>query len=309
VESLAVSVIGVGHLGQHHARIYAELPDVELKAVVDTDKARGEEIASARGCAALTDYRDLADVKAVSVVTPTTSHHEIAKYFLERGIAVLVEKPIALKPDEARDLIETAVASGAVLQVGHIERFNRAVQDLRAIIKQPRFIEAHRLGPYKPRVKDVGVVQDLMIHDIDLILELVGSPIERVEAVGVNVLSPSEDIANARLHFANGCIANVTASRITPEPMRKIRIFQSDAYFSLDYAKQQVEYYHKKGLGIQHDVLPTEKGEPLRDELIDFVDCVRTGRPPEVPGEAGLRALELTIAILDDIAARNPVLR
>lgn len=307
--ALRLAVIGVGHLGRHHARILAALPGAELVAVVDTNRARAEEIAAASGTRALFDARDLAGrVDAVTVAVPTERHLEIAQPFLAAGVSVLVEKPMARSLDEADAMIRVAAASGAVLAVGQTERFNPAVAAARPLLTDPRFIEVHRLGTFPERSLDIDVVFDLMIHDIDVVLSLVRAEVESIEAVGVPVLTGRVDIANARLRFANGCIANLTASRISRDRVRKIRFFQPFAYLSIDYAAQKIELWRLvKGAGpmpsIEGGEMPVVSEEPLKRELADFVDAVAGRRAPLVTGHDGRRALELASRISDRIAS------
>ncbi len=307
--ALRLAVIGVGHLGRHHARILAALPGAELVAVVDTNRARAEEIAAASGTRALFDARDLAGrVDAVTVAVPTERHLEIAQPFLAAGVSVLVEKPMARSLDEADAMIRVAAASGAVLAVGQTERFNPAVAAARPLLTDPRFIEVHRLGTFPERSLDIDVVFDLMIHDIDVVLSLVRAEVESIEAVGVPVLTGRVDIANARLRFANGCIANLTASRISRDRVRKIRFFQPFAYLSIDYAAQKIELWRLvKGAGpmpsIEGGEVPVVSEEPLKRELADFVDAVAGRRAPLVTGHDGRRALELASRISDRIAS------
>jgi predicted dehydrogenase len=302
-EALRVAVIGVGHLGRHHARILSSLDGAQLVAVVDTAADRAAEAAAASGARALTDYREIfGQVDAVTVAVPTELHREIALPFLEQGIAVLVEKPMARSLEEADELVAAARASGATLGVGHTERYNPAVAAVLPLVTSPRFIEVHRLGVFPDRSLDIDVVFDLMIHDLDIILALVRSDVESIEAVGVPVLTPRYDIANARLRFASGCIANVTASRISRERVRKIRFFQPDAYISIDYAAQEVEGWRlvpREGErpSIQGGPLPVQRDEPLRRELADFVRAARSKSAPLVDGDAGRRALELATRI------------
>jgi predicted dehydrogenase len=301
--SLRVGVVGVGQLGRHHARILSTLPDVELVAVVDTNRARAEEIAAAQRARALFDAHDLiGQVDAVTVAVPTGLHRDVALPFLSTGVAVLVEKPMAGNLAEADALMAAAAQSGATLAVGHTERFNPAVAAARPLLVDPRFIEVHRLGTFPDRSLDIDVVFDLMIHDLDVVLSLVASDVESVEAVGVPVLTGRVDIANARLRFANGCIANITASRISRDRVRKVRFFQPAAYLSIDYAAQKLEVWRLvKGEGpmpsIDGGEVPVRSAEPLKRELEDFVDAVVSRRPPLVTGAQGRRALELATEI------------
>jgi predicted dehydrogenase len=305
MSELRVAVIGVGHLGKHHARILAEVPGARLVAVVDPQPERAAAAAEGTGARALADYRELFDeVDAVTVAAPTEIHHDVALPFLERGVSVLVEKPMTRTIAEADALIAAAKTSGATLGVGHTERYNPAVAAVMPFVTTPRFIEVHRLGVFPDRSLDIDVVFDLMIHDLDIILALVKAEPTAIEAVGVPVLTDKYDIANARLRFSSGCIANVTASRISKERVRKIRFFQPDAYVSIDYAEQEVEGYRlKRREGqrpeIQGGKLPVSREEPLKRELTDFVNAVREKRPPLVDGHAGRRALALAQAIAD----------
>jgi len=303
--SLRIAVVGVGHLGRHHARLLSSLPGVQLSAVVDTNRARAEEIAQASGTRALFDARDLVgQVDAVTIAVPTELHRDIAMPFLEAGIGVLVEKPMARSLMEADELIAAAARANVVLAVGHTERFNPAVEAARPLLVDPRFIEVHRLGTFPERSLDIDVVFDLMIHDLDVVLSLVRAEVESIEAVGVPVLTGRVDIANARVRFANGCIANLTASRISRDRVRKIRFFQPAAYLSIDYAAQKIELWRLvKGAGpmpsIEGGELPVTSEEPLKRELADFIDAVSSRRPPLVDGAQGRRALALAQQITD----------
>jgi predicted dehydrogenase len=305
VADLRVAVIGVGHLGKHHARLLAGIDGAQLVAVVDPDRERATAAAATTGARALDDYRELFDqVDAVTVAAPTERHHEIAMAFLDRGISVLVEKPITRTLEEADALIAAAAASGATLATGQTERFNPAIATVMPFVTTPRFIEVHRLGVFPDRSLDIDVVFDLMIHDLDIILALVKAEPISIEAVGVPVLTDKFDIANARLRFPTGCIANVTASRISKDRVRKIRFFQPDAYVSIDYAEQEVEGYRLlrrdgERPQIQGGKLPVIREEPLKRELTDFVHALRDKRRPLVTGEDGRRALALAQAIAD----------
>ena len=303
-EALRLAVIGVGHLGRHHARILAAMPEVRLTAVVDTNKERAAEIAAASSTDALTDYRGLlGEVDGVVVAVPTELHAEIAVPFLERGTPVLVEKPMSRTIADADRMIAAAAEGKAVLAVGHTERHNPAVAIALRLVTAPRFIEVHRLSAFPDRSLDIDVVFDLMIHDLDVILAIVGPDVVSIEAVGVPVLTGKYDIANVRLRFASGCIANITASRISKDRIRKIRFFQPDAYLSVDYASQEVEGYRlirkEPRPDIQGGTIPVERDEPLRRELIDFVNAIRGGGAPLVDGVAGLRALTLASQIAE----------
>lgn len=300
-----VGVVGVGSLGKSHARIYSELAEANLVGVFDVDAARAEAMAREYGTRAFPDLDALAaQVDAVSVVVPTDRHYEVGCRLLERGIHLLVEKPIAASTAEAEELVARAQEKKAILQVGHVERFNPVLSFLDGLTRPPRFIEAHRLAPYPPprpglppRGTEVSVVLDLMIHDLEVILHLVKAPVKEIRAVGVPVLSPTEDIANVRLQFENGCVANVTASRISPERMRKIRVFLEDTYISLDYQKQAGELFRKTAAGIVREDIPIEKGEPLALELRSFLQCVGRRDKPVVSGEHAAEALKLAVAI------------
>ncbi len=309
VKPLRVAAIGVGHLGRHHARILSSLPGATLVGVVDVKPERAAEIAEQFQSTPFTDFHDLfGRVDAVSIAVPTQAHVEVAAPFLDRGIPVLVEKPLARSVEEADELIDLAAARGTVLAVGHTERFNPAVGVAARHLNNPRFVEVHRLGTFPERSLDIDVVFDLMIHDLDIVLSMVGGGVTSVEAVGVPVLTGRVDIANARLRFDNGCIANITASRISRDRVRKIRFFQADAYLSIDYASQEVEMYRLvKGEaprpGIEGGKLEVAREEPLVRELADFLEAVRTGRAPLVTGQDGRRALELAQRITDRMAA------
>ncbi|HUR33181.1 MAG TPA: Gfo/Idh/MocA family oxidoreductase [Vicinamibacterales bacterium] len=300
---MKIAVIGVGHLGRHHARIIGTLPGVELTAVVDVNQARAEEIAATNQTRALLRPTSLlGKVDAVTIAVPTEQHLAVALPFLESGIPVLVEKPMARSLQEADEMIAAAAKAGVVLAVGQTERFNPAVEAARTMVRDPRFIEVHRLGTFPERSLDIDVVFDLMIHDLDVVLSLVNAEVDSIEAVGVPVLTGRVDIANARVRFANGCIANFTASRISRDRVRKIRFFQPAAYVSIDYAAQKVEMYRLvKGEGpkpsIEGGDLPVVNEEPLKRELSDFVDAVRTRRAPLVDGAQGRRALALATEI------------
>ena len=303
-----IAVVGAGHLGRHHARVLSVLPGVELVAVVDTNQGRAAEVSAGVRTSAVTDFRDMLDkVDAVTIAVPTERHCEIARPFLDAGVHVLVEKPIARSLAEADDMIQTAEKAGTILAVGQTERFNPAVAAARPMLSDPRFIEVHRLGTFPERSLDIDVVFDLMIHDVDIVLSLVKSEIEAIEAVGVPVLTGRVDIANARLKFVNGCIANLTASRISRDRVRKIRLFQPMAYMSIDYAAQKLEVWRlvkERGPApeIEGGDMPVENEEPLKLELADFVAAVTARRAPMVPGEQGRRALALVTEIANRMA-------
>jgi predicted dehydrogenase len=305
--NVRIGVIGVGHLGQHHARLLASMNGVELVGICDINRARGDEIAAKFGAPAFGESRELLGrVDAVTVAVPTVAHLDVALPFLQAGVATLVEKPIAPSVADADRLVEAAERGGAMLATGHTERFNPAVAAALPIISEPRFIEIHRLGTFPERSLDIDVIFDLMIHDLDLLLSVVRSEVTGIEAVGVNVLTPKADIANARLRFASGCIANVTASRISRERVRKARFFQSDAYVSIDYAAQELEVFRLVKNGprplIHGGKVEVATEEPLRRELADFVEAVRSGRRPGVTGRDGRLALELATRVADTMA-------
>jgi len=309
-EPLRVGVVGVGSLGQWHARIYSELPDVELTGIYDADAARAREIAERYQTRAFTNIAALAAaVDAASIVVPTDRHYAVFQQLLDKGVHMLVEKPIAASYAEAQAMVDAAGAADVLLQVGHVERFNPVLAFLDENLTRPRFIEATRLAPYPPprdgappRGTEVSVVLDLMIHDLDIILHLAKSPVTAINATGVVVLSPTEDIANARINFENGCVANVTASRISQDKLRKIRVFQDDTYLSLDYMNQAGQLCRKTAQGIAATSVPIEKGEPLAAELLSFAQCVRQRRDPVVTGRHGTAALRLAVDICRIIA-------
>lgn len=315
MKTLRCAVIGVGHLGQYHAEKYTKLPGIELVAVCDTDKTRCDEIAAKLNTRAVYDHTDLlGQVDAVSIVVPTVYHHAVAKDFLSHGVHVLLEKPITKTLAEADDLIQTAKQHKVVFQIGHLERFNSALLALRSHLKQPRFIESHRLAPFKPRCTDVNVILDLMIHDIDIIQTVVQSPIKHLTATGAAVLSPTSDIANARIEFDSGCIANVTASRISFKMERKMRIFQSNLYASVDFQEQQYKIY-RKGDGEMFPGIPNiiedasnfTPNDAIQLETMAFLDAIRENKSPVVTGEDGFMALKTALAITDMIR-QSPLL-
>jgi len=324
-----VGVIGVGHLGQQHARIYHQLG--ALAAVVDADAARGAEIAATYAVPHYTDFRQLfGKVDAVSVAVPTVGHHEVAKAFLERGIPALVEKPLTKTIEQGEELCRIAREKNVALQVGHVERFNPAVTAVLDVIKKPRFIEVHRLSPFRFRSSDIDVVLDLMIHDLDIVLHLTGSPLARVDAVGMSLLFGKEDMANARLEFEDGCVANLTASRISEKSMRKTRIFSEDCYVTVDtLAKEAWIYRTTPQLGEALSKLPKDRDlnladlatipkefysvqevklaeeEPLARELQSFLAAVEQKKEPVVPGEHGVRAMKAAEKILTEMRAHR----
>jgi predicted dehydrogenase len=306
LRKVRVGVVGVGSLGQWHARVYSELPGAVLVGVYDLNTRRAQDIADRYKTRVFTDFNELAaQVEAASIVVPADKHHAVAMQMIAQGVNLLVEKPIAVTTAEAEEMVKAAHEKKLILQVGHQERFNPVMKFLESVLLHPRFIESHRLSPYpapplfggKPRGTEVSVVLDLMIHDLEVILHLVRSPVREIHAVGIPVLSPSEDIANVRLAFENGCVANITTSRISPESLRKIRIFQEDAYISLDYQRQTGEIYRRQAGKIEKERIPIEKGNALDIELAAFIDCVRTKSNPVVSGEQAAEALNLAVTI------------
>jgi len=300
MKKLRIGVVGLGRLGSLHAEIYSTLKDVELVAVCDIDKSKTEYLGHKLKTKCYTDYKELfkLGIDGVSIVTPTSLHYKIAKAFLNNNIDVLIEKPITKKLSEAEELIEIAKKKNLIIQVGHVERFNSAIEALEKFYSTPRFIEVHRLGPFTPRVKDVGVVLDLMIHDIDIILGLVKSKIKSIDAIGVKILTDHEDIANARIRFENGTICDLTASRVTNDSLRKIRIFQKDSYISIDYMNQEAVISKKVKNKIISRNIDIKKEQPLKKELASFVDSVRNRKKPVVSGVEAYNALLVAHKIL-----------
>ena len=335
--SIKVAVLGVGSLGQNHARIYKDLHqkgEIELIGVFDTNHEQAKSIAAKYGTIALNSLEEAASANALSIVTPTITHHQLAKSLLEKGKHLLIEKPMTDNVNEAAELVNLAKLQDCVLQVGHIERFNPVFNFLQKAVQEPRFIESHRLSPYPARSMDIGVVLDLMIHDLDIVLTFVSSRVEHVDATGVRVLSPSEDIANARLRFSNGCVANLTASRVSPERIRKIRVFSGGdqpSYISLDYREQKGFHYRlakkeekessllKKllvandssivsqlgGKRVVREPVPIEHKEALKVELESFVKCVKEKQAPIVTGESAKQAIELALEITRQIEQQS----
>lgn len=305
MHSIRTAVIGVGYLGRFHAQKYKQLPQSTLVAVCDANTATAEKVAQELGVAATTDFHALLDqVDAVSIVVPTQKHFEVARVFLAAGKHVLLEKPMTTTVAEAQQLVDLAKSSKVLLQIGHLERFNPAIVAVEDLVLNPLFIESDRVAPFNPRGADVNVVMDLMIHDIDIILEIVGAPVARLDAKGVAVLSKDFDIVNARLEFTNGCVANVTASRAGMKSERKMRLFQRDAYISIDFQNKKLGV-HRKGSGemfpgvanIDSQEKTFEKGDALLAEIESFLDCIAANKQPIVSGEDGLRALETALAI------------
>lgn len=309
---MKIAVIGVGHLGQHHVKHLAHLPEAELAGIYDTNKDQAVEIAKRHNTRVFDTLEDVADTcEAVTIAVPTPAHYKVAKFFLSRGIHCLVEKPLTSTVEEAEELIQLSQDKNLILQVGHIERFNPAVREMAKFVRNPVFIEVSRLGPYDPRVSHVGVVLDLMIHDLDIILSMVNEPVVRLDAIGGKVISPHEDIVKATIHFKNGCRADLSASRVTLKKYRKIRIFQPDSYISLDYSERSLRVVRKKGAKFESlrdiEILRPrlDKVDPLQQELAHFVNCIKTGRKPLVSGEHGRDALELALEILKNMALHN----
>jgi predicted dehydrogenase len=305
VKILRTAVIGVGRLGAEHARIYSAMERAELVGAADVDPVRGKEIAGRYDTHHFFDYRMLeGKVDAVSIAVPTSAHYEAASFFLERGVHVLLEKPVTETLEEADRLIELGESGGVVFQVGHIERFNSALSRAGRDIENPRFIECHRLSPYQPRGTDVSVVLDLMIHDIDIILDMVKSDILKIDALGVSVLSDAPDIANARIEFRNGAVANITSSRVSRERLRKIRVFAPNRYVSINYLDQSAVVCRKEEGGIAVENVSVEKEEPLKLEIEHFIDCVLNKKPPLVSGISAREALGIALQISEIIGKR-----
>ena len=302
MEKLRAGIIGIGHVGKEHVRLYNEMKGpIELIGLCDVDSSK-EEKAKELGVPFFKDYKKiLPQVDLVSICVPTSLHHSVALQCLSADVHCLVEKPIAMNLEQADELLEIARKRNLLLQVGHVERYNSGIQEIGKIVKNPRFIEIHRLGPFNPRINDCGVVLDLMIHDLDILLSFVHDEAVRVEAIGIPVLTKFEDIANARLKFSSGCICDITASRLTPEKQRKIRIFQPDAYISVDYAEQKAKIYRKELFSISSKEVDIEKGESLRKEIEDFIKKVQNKKDFGNPDVAARNALALAIRILDSI--------
>lgn len=299
---LRVGVAGTGYLGRHHVRIYSELPGCELAGIYEVDDTRAGEIMEEYGCPRFATLEELGEqCDAVSVVVPTDRHCEVALPLLQAGCHLLIEKPLCSNLEEAEKILGAAQKHERIVQVGHIEHFNPVMAFLEEAVDQPRYIMADRLAPFQPRGTEVGVVLDLMIHDIGIVLQLVKSPVERIESVGVNVLSPTEDIANARILFENGCVANLNASRVSLKKLREVRVFQSSAYLSLDFMNQSGHFIKKNGAALEREEIPIERDEPLRLELSAFVESIRRATDPKVGGPLGRSALEVAIAITDQI--------
>jgi len=302
MEKIRIAVIGVGSLGIHHARIYSRLKDVELVGICDVNAGRAKKLAKKFKTRFFKDYKELfGQVDGVSIVTPTSTHSEIGKAFLEEGVHVLIEKPITTNLEEADGLLKKARDKNLILQVGHIERFNAGIRAVKSIANNPLFIECHRLSPFKKRALDVGVVLDLMIHDIDIIIDFVNSKVAKIDALGVKILTDKEDLANVRLQFENGTVCNITSSRVANKTMRKIRLFQEDAYISLDYEKQEALVYRKIDKKITRKKISMKKEEPLLLELKSFADCIKENKRPLVSGEEAREALRVALEITKNI--------
>ncbi len=300
--AVKIGVIGVGYLGQHHARIYSEIEEAELSAVVDTDKEKADSFAEKYDSKSYTDYRDiLQKVDALSIVTPTTTHYSIALDCLRAGKDVLIEKPITVSVEEADDLIMEAGKQGCIIQVGHLERYNPAVLSASDMIREPLFIESERLSPFLGRGTDVDVTLDLMIHDVDIILSLVALPVKEIKAVGAKVLTEKIDVAKAWLEFENGCMALATVSRLSPEKLRRLKVFQRESYILIDYQNSEIKRYFKSEEGISFEITKPQKREPLKEELKDFIRNVRERRRPRVSAIEGRDALKVVTEITEKI--------
>ncbi len=306
-QKIKLALIGIGHLGAIHLKVLQELLDhVEIVAICDIKEERTQRLASHYNVPVVDHYTKLlGNVDAVDICVPTENHFEVAEFFLKNNVHTFVEKPISKTLKEADELIALSEKNNVKLQVGHVERFNAAFESIKHFTHNPMFIECHRLNNFPNRSLDVGVVMDLMIHDIDIVLGIIKSPIADIQAVGVNVLTPLEDIASIRLTFENGCVCNLTASRISEEVMRKIRIFQNDMYISLDYVKQEAFIYKKHGTQISKHSLPIEKEQPLKKELNHFLECITLNQNPIVSGREGREALDVALRISDLIWSKK----
>lgn len=303
-----LAVVGTGQFGKNHCRVIHESEGAELVAVVDIDATRAAEVASLYGGLPLTDYRELGGrVDAAVVAAPTSAHEQIGCFLVDAGIDVLVEKPLTPDVESADRLVRTAEKSGRVLQVGHLERFNPAVSELERRVTLPLFFEIHRMNLFSPRSLDVDVVLDLMIHDVDIVLALTGAEPAEIRAAGVSILSSKVDIANVRLEFSNGCVANLTASRISTERVRKLRLFQPDQYLSLDYTRQDLAIFSVRGGQIGFEQAPVTKAEPLKLQLEAFLECVQTRKSPKTSGRAARPTLKVALAIVDRIKEHSHV--
>lgn len=299
---LRVGVAGAGYLGQHHVRIYSSLAGCELAGIYEVDELRAAEVAALHGCPRFSSLEELGrNCDAVSVVVPTDRHCEVAIPLLELGCHLLIEKPLCTTLDEAETILSAAKKHDGIVQVGHIEHFNPVMAFLEEAVDHPRYITADRLAPFQPRGTEVGVVLDLMIHDIGIVLQLVKAPVARIDCVGVNVLSPTEDIANARILFEDGCVANLNASRVSLKKLRELRLFQSSAYLSLDFMNQKGHLIRKNGAALDREEIPIERDEPLKLELAAFLESVRHATDPKVGAVLGRSALEVAIAITEQV--------
>jgi predicted dehydrogenase len=296
--SVKVGVIGVGYLGQHHARIFSEIEGAELIAVVDIDSQKASALAEKYGCKAYADYREiLPEVDALSIVTPTTAHYKIALVGLQAGKDMLIEKPITATVKEADELIDEAKKRDCIIQVGHLERYNPAILAAADFFSEPLFIESERLSPFLGRATDVDVTLDLMIHDIDIMLSLIAMPVKNIRAVGAKVLTDKIDVAKAWLEFENGCIALATVGRLSPEKSRKLKVFQKNSHLVIDYQSSEIKRFFRSGEGISTEIIKPEKKEPLKEELKDFIRCVQERKRPTVSAREGRHALKVVLEI------------
>jgi predicted dehydrogenase len=310
MKKLKTAVVGVGYLGKFHAEKFARLPDAELVGVADVNPAAAQRVAQKLGVAAVTDYRELLDrVDAVSIAVPTPQHYTLASDFLNHDVHVLLEKPIAVNLEQAQALVELATRRGRVLQIGHLERFNPAILAMAGSVTQPLFIEVHRLAPFQARGTDISVILDLMIHDLDIVLNLVNSPVQRIDASGAPVLSAAIDIANARIQFENRCVANLTASRVSLKAERKLRLFQQDACITVDFRNKKLGIYRKdpERLQITAEEKLFAEGDALQNEITAFLQAIREGVPPVVSGEDGRRALAAALEISHQLVQNSPL--
>ena len=298
MKKIRVGIIGIGHLGTFHSKIYSQLPDVEVSFLSDTNLEKAHNLASELKADYSNDFRDsFSKVDAVSIATPTSTHYSIAKEFLDNGIDVLIEKPITIKLKDAERLNSIAKKKSLILQVGHVERFNKALTAIENIPGEIKFIECHRIGPFSQRSTDVSVVLDLMIHDLDIIFQFISSKIKKIEATGLKVVTDHPDIANARITFKNKAVCNITSSRVSDDSLRKIRIFKENCYISLDYKNQTVNIYRKNNKKIIKEEIEIEKEQPLQLEIRSFIDAVKNRTKPEVSGEDASLALKTALRI------------
>ena len=297
-KAIKCGVAGVGYLGKHHARIYDSLDGCELVGILEPDDEAAEKACGDYGCLRFSKLEELAEAcEAISVVCPTDKHAEVALPLIRNGCHLLIEKPLCVSVEEAESMLGAAKESGSILQVGHIEHYNPVMAFLEEKVERPRYLTVERLAPFQPRGTEVGVVLDLMIHDIGIVMALIASPIRSVDAIGVRVLSPTEDIANARLVFENGCVANLSASRVSEKKAREIRVFQDSGYLSLDFMNQKGHLIRKANGGLEKNEVPVEKGEPLALELNAFIGCVREASTPKTDGAFGKSALEVALSV------------